>query len=541
MDLTNSAGSARNINTDSVNVPELIKDWRASAIVSSAPFDPEKRLEAIIKRVKEEYSFDKPEYKVDAKCFEKVEEPDDEERLLFDSLCKTKVVDGALNAIDMSFYEKQGNRPILLRSCYFDLFELILDSLRIPRDNHRHLILGSPGIGKSWFHVFCLYVLVKADVPVFIQRKELTALFFKGEAYRCRTLNGNRLLRRTNIWHLYDRAEGPTGIGAGNIAVMVSSPDVKAYKEYAKTCHFGRMFMPLWSFAELTKANLLCLPASSILTEVILEERYQLCGGIARHIFDDNEDYLTKYEPPISSIKMKTLVSLKSAEIHKITHQIFGLNVHENYFKYEIAFLSNLIADKVIDQMNLDRSSALTELLKKVLDSNTASLCGKLYERMGIRRLTSGFRLELQFLNHPNMRRGAITKIVLPEVIHRYDFESNSLDSVIWGSAGSTLWAPQNTSFPCIDCLLLLPHAKPKPAALGFQFTVSPDHPILQRPLNAIIELCRSKGFAFKFIFVLSKTRNYADFVRQHQKDENGRIYEVADEIPCSQYKIKMF
>jgi hypothetical protein len=69
--------------------------------------------------------------------------------------------------------------------------------------------------------------------------------------------------------------------------------------------------------------------------------------------------------------------------------------------------------------------------------------------------------------------------LVLPEVVQKYDFKGTSLNAVIWDSAGSTLWAPQNGSFPCVDCLLLLPDAKPK-LALGFQFTVRQDHPILK-------------------------------------------------------------
>ena len=320
----------------------LLDDFEASAVISETPFDPKERLEAIIERVRNEYTFNLPEYKVDAKFFEKVEEPDDDERLLFDSLCKAQVVGDAFENIEMSFYGKAGYRAILLRSCYFDLFELILDSLRIPHDNHWHLILGSPGIGKSWFHVFCLYVLIKANAPVFIQSREYSALFFTGQAYRCRIFQGNKLLRRSNIWHLYDRIEDPTGIAARNIAVVVSYPNKANYKDYAKMCHFPRMFMPLWSFAELTKANLLRLPKSSILSEITLKERFQLCGGIVQHIFECFDYFKTIYLPGKFVFSERELYLITNGEIEKVDYSIFGLNVSENYIEYEIIFLPKI-------------------------------------------------------------------------------------------------------------------------------------------------------------------------------------------------------
>ena len=287
-------------------------------------------LEAIIERVKTDYKFNMPDYKVDEKFFQKVEDPVAVQRLLFDSLCKAKVVGEALDNIELSFYEKQEYRPILLRSCYFDLFELILDSLRIPQDNHRHLILGSPGIGKSWFHVFCLFVLMKAEIPVYIQRKGYSALFFKGEAYEaydCNNLVRNNLLSRSNIWHLYDRTEPPKGLSSENITVMVSSPGRETYKDYVKCCHFGRMYMPLWNYKELELINRLRTPSTSRLSEERLRERFQLCGGIARHIFDDYKDYKKEYARAVSDYSISELHPNPLRDDDERGHLIYGLKV----------------------------------------------------------------------------------------------------------------------------------------------------------------------------------------------------------------------
>ena len=514
----------------------LLDDFEASAVISDTTFDPKERLEAIIKRVKNEYTFNMPNYKIDKKFFEKVKNREEDARLLFDSLRNAQVVGDAFENIEMSFYGKAGYRAILLRSCYFDLFELILDSLQIPHDNYWHLILGSPGIGKSWFHVFCLYVLIQADVPVYIQRQGYSTLFFKDEAYRClvKDLEGN-MLRRSNIWHLYDRKEPPLGMPPKNICVVVSSPRVTSYEDYKKLCHFGILFMPLWSFAEVSKANLLRFPKSLILSQATLKERFRICGGIARHIFDDFRIYKKEYKPAVKNISRSDFIIINQKQIDKVTHKVFGLSVSESYLDYEIIFLSKHLADEFVDHMKTNTELTLAALLHEVLDNNSASLAGYIYEREGIRRLASGYQLDLESLSFPNMM---VEKFVLPDVVHKYEFAGKSLDKVVWDSKYSTLWDPENSKFPCIDCLLLVPGEEVN-IALGFQFTISDAHPVVRKPLAKIIELCESMGYTFRLVFVLSAKKNYEGFGKQRQKDEKGNVCE--EEIPCPQHKMKMF
>ena len=244
---------------------DLIIDFMEKAVISKedVPSDPQGRLSSLIQRVKDEYVFNMPGYIIDESEFEKVENPEKNAKRLHLSLCNARIEDGALKGVNLSLHYR-GKLPIelpsvFLRTCYFDLFEIILDSQRLPTDKHWNLILGSPNIGKSLFHVFCLYVLIKANAPVFFHSEHLEdgyptypALFYGGEVYYCKSFPKSKLISRSNIWFLHDRKEAPSGIWPANISITVSSPLKRDwYMNHLKESSLPALHMPLWSYEEL--------------------------------------------------------------------------------------------------------------------------------------------------------------------------------------------------------------------------------------------------------------------------------------------------
>ena len=134
---------------------DLIIDFMEKAAISKedVPSDSQGRLSRLIQRVKDEYVFNIPGYIIDESEFEKVEDPEKNAKRLYNSVCNAQVEDGVLKGVDLilqnRYVGKKKFPSILLRTCYFDLFEIILDSLKLPTGKHWSLILGSPNIGKS--------------------------------------------------------------------------------------------------------------------------------------------------------------------------------------------------------------------------------------------------------------------------------------------------------------------------------------------------------------------------------------------------------
>ena len=519
---------------------KMMDKFFESAVVSDAeaPVDVKSRMETILQRLREEYKFNMSEYNIkrEKKVFKKISDPNSKSKRLFDTLCKAPA-DEDLKSIDTEFYGEGLTRSVLLRSCYFDMFELILDSLKIPSGNNWYLILGSTGIGKSWFHVFCLHVLIKAEIPVFIQRMENSALFFKGEVYECSDVKDNILLTQSNIWWLYDCKVDPHEImSPDSICVMVSPPKRESYKEYAKLCHFGRMYMPQWKYQELKRANRLWTPATSRLARAVLKKRFKLCGGIPRHIFDKYKNYKKQLWQDVGAIRIEQLDSQQFKDLGHVLNNVFGLKVTGNYFDAEVDFLSERIAEEVTEVLVKTSKLSLSKLLHQVLYRTTDVIGGHVHKILAIKQLVPGFTLSFESLGTENLEN-----IVLPNPLNKHRLKGITLDNVDWSSSDATLWVPKNgDSFPCIDCFLLLPHENGKDnIALGVQITVGSRHPVPRDPLAAMIELCRSNGFSFKLVYALTHERNYDAFKRQKQT-VNGKVVETEDEVHCPQFKVDL-
>ena len=325
------------------NLKEKMDLLEKSAEIDSgfSPLTSQGRLSKVIQRLKEEYKFSKPDYKIDSTKFEKLS-LDAKERVLYDNLCNAVIEDGAIRGVDMTFCGNDGWTPIILRRCYFDLFEVILNSLHIPAGNHWSLILGSSGIGKSWFLVFCLYVLIKADVPVFFKLQDYSALVYKGEVYI--PLANSELFDSSNMWFLYDRDEPPRDISTTNVCVMVTKVKRAVYKKYKKTSSFPPLFMPTWDFDELELKNSF-LPVGKRLTEDQLEEHETHCGGIPRNVFTCYYTITKLYKDALNTVTMKHVnvytreddmggwTDTNWEDFEGLPERIFGLQVYENYFR----------------------------------------------------------------------------------------------------------------------------------------------------------------------------------------------------------------
>ena len=333
------------------NLKEKMDLLEKSAKISyeSLPLDAQERISKVIQRLKEEYKFNQPDYNIDPTKFEKLGS-EAKERILYDSLCKAAIEDGVLKGVDMSVCGDEGCPPIILRRCYFDLFEVILNSLHIPKDNHWSLILGSSGIGKSWFQVFCLYVLIQANVPVFFQLQDYSALVYEGEVYKCIVpLTESELLNSSNIWFLYDRDEAPSDISTTNVSIMVTKVKKAVYEKYKKTSSFPPIFMPTWEFKELELNNSF-LSAEKRLTEDQLQDHTKHCGYIPRNVFTSYYTIIRVYADAVDSVTNKhdEVSSRKDGEggytktnwedFEGLPERIFALQVDENYFDADICY-----------------------------------------------------------------------------------------------------------------------------------------------------------------------------------------------------------
>lgn len=135
---------------------------------------------------------------------------------------------------------------LFIRKCYRDLIKVVFD-----REVRRIRISGNPGIGKTIFAYYVLYLLVQQGETILFDKRsfKVPIVFEKERAFRVfdqRELNS--YLGKTNVWYICDAKE-PSEVHAKTI--LVSSLRKQHYKEFDKYTGTTIRYMPVWSWEEI--------------------------------------------------------------------------------------------------------------------------------------------------------------------------------------------------------------------------------------------------------------------------------------------------
>lgn len=510
-----------------------------SAVITDEelPSHANNRMTRLIQRVKDEYHFSmiQPDFDVTSE-FDLVNDPFGAARRLIDSLLTATIKNDEciLNGAVLDIYEGSETQPFLLRTAYFDIFELVLNGLQIPLRNYHNLVLGSPGIGKSFFHPFCLYVLIRANAPVFFQKDDYSGLFYEGKLYKCKVpLAESTLLSGSNTWVLYDRKEPPNTISRKNVSIMVSSPKKERYWEYLKNSGCpGPFYMPLWSFAELKHINP-SLPADLfVATDEELKKRYEFCGGVPRYIFVNFSSYKDNYPQALDSVKVHHLFIKEMMDIDDVSHRIFALQVPENYYVCQLDFLSRKISFEVKEHFKPQKGAILARMVKEYYDGAISAVNESIYADYGWEEFVPNVQFSMQSLGMDK----TIGTLNITDLAFG-DIYGHTLDEVLWEpELPAKLWIPCSRTFPCINGLLLF-HSSRK--ALGLHYTVSLHHPVPRDALAKLINHCGTKyGCEFCLVYVVPK-ENFELFKQQGQTIE-GKLCKPSEQVQCRQFKLEL-
>ena len=252
---------------------------------------------------------------------------------------------------------------LYIRESYKDLYDLIFGQYK-KKDI---LILGTPGIGKTFFLTYLLIRAIKEKKEERIiyckhDQDKITAYFdiknsgFIVQRKRCSAIDD--ILVDGKALLLIDAATAVTqAYSVGNCRVIVSSsPNLDNYKDLRKDLHLVELHMPVWTFEEIECATPEYL---AVVDKDEIMERYKKFGGIPRVIFADKDRY-TSFEKiqhnALQHCKLRTLFGQFSrvdtgANSHQIFHQV--VKSGSEYNSIEMRFASQYISDKVCTAVTL--------------------------------------------------------------------------------------------------------------------------------------------------------------------------------------------
>ena len=359
-------------------------------------------------------------------------------------------------------------KSLYVRKAYEDLF-------RIIRENHQYedpekqfcrmAITGTPGTGKSVFLFYILWRLANMETTktVILHRQIERGCIYVFQNSGCwETFNYSdiaHLLHDTTTWYLTDALEPPPAL-VNAVTILVSSPAQKYYSNFLTYLPIPPLhYLPVCSLEELK----LMAPLYGKDEETV-KKRYNMMGGVARHVLEENEDLEATINKAIKiqlSKKPMAILSIEGFRENEINHQVVHFEVNPPcYTKYKMVMASEYVRGKFFEELRDQPEQELKYYLFLLEDLPFAIFAvERLFEHYANQRLSAGGTFSMRSLDE-GFRRNID---FLPKKPQRFE-EFSECTSL------SVYYMPETKKFPFISSLM---------ARMGyFRMTMSLRHEI---------------------------------------------------------------
>lgn len=177
-----------------------------------------------------------------------------------------------------------GNR-LFVRDCYPRLLELVLPVVNNPSPRaHRVVVLGTPGVGKTFFGFYLLVNLIRERQYDILYKRSNSALYLypadPKSVAKTISLDESSTLNLEETIFICDGIKPPI---EGMPTVLITSPQREIWWQFHKDgCR--NLFMPVWTLDELLSCRILIFPD---VDEHRVKHSFMKWGGVARHVLSN--------------------------------------------------------------------------------------------------------------------------------------------------------------------------------------------------------------------------------------------------------------
>ncbi|RHZ85356.1 hypothetical protein Glove_66g167 [Diversispora epigaea] len=395
--------------------------------------------------------------------------------------------------------KERGSSTLFIRKCYRDLENVVLDH---KIDKLR--ITGNPGIGKTFFGYYLLYLLAQQDATVVYDNYNETKPFvFEGKnAFIINSDYIDVYLRKKAVWYIVDGKE-PKDVNAKTILVCL--PKREHYWNFDKyTGVVTIRYMPTWKWKEIKECWQELYPQK--IKKETARDLFMKWGGIPRFVLEkgNDETHQNKLTGAIPDCKMDIFDFIGESSIGKddISHMIVHLRVNlpvedddelvddelvvpndsghqldrngnTPYTLITVRFASDYVREKVTLQLE---ARIRERLLEKTKAGTGSPLLGSSFEYMAHRILQNGGNFDVRPLEEYNIENydDPLAKVNLPQQPLPLYFDKNTIDKI----ENNKYYQPSARNFPSINSIIA-------PNKV-FQMTIAKDHPIKMSGLKAL-------------------------------------------------------
>ena len=406
---------------------------------------------------------------------------------------------------------------IYIRGCYDRIYDEYIQKYK------NTLIIGNPGVGKTYFSFYAVYRLL-ADHP--------TASIFYGSAYsgyficmcggEVQELDPYKL--QCFDYYVFDCGQSESkflphvfNAGSSTKSIVCSSPDMENYKDYYKGCIVAaaavsesvQIYMPIWTWDEVAFCNRY---VHNNVSMPLVEERFNVWGGIARQIFRPNIIGLNDKEmlsAKIKSTDIQGTLSLVNTEtpITMISSQILHAHPKEgNYASVVTKFASQFAAQCVYEKLeNTSYASVITTMSAAADRPCLHAVYGRIFESYCHKQLPSEqFKMKSLL---PARKSETLA-------LHRERRFFSKLQEIMSVTTRNDYYfIPEVSNFPTVNAIA--------PPDMLFQMTVSLDHSVKRKYLLKIKKALQCSSLNLYFVV---PENIYEQFPQQKYFNENNQV-----------------
>lgn len=355
---------------------------------------------------------------------------------------------------------------LFIRKAYKDLIELIKNDW--AKGKHT-LLLGTPGIGKSTFMCYVLWILRRSKVDIVVQRRGESCYLYKsdGTVEEGTFEQFKDYCAKSDSYLLADGVVPQEG-GIKSHILEVSSPRKEFWLSFQKRMNVVTRYMPTWSLTELLECRNNCY--SSILEQTVINN-FKIFGGTVRHVLAKSEDPSAKDAIIEALARTDIQAALDSDGMSGAPDDVSSLILHwtvvdaktmdkteevwkdrtvkvEDYDRYVCEFGSHFIRQKVLERGERSMKNYLSSFIQHSGENvYFGQLCGRLFEDIAHQILQKGGNFTIRQLGTEENKESSLNLKI-----------SGVRDILVLGDIGSCedghYLQPIASNFPSIDSLI---------------------------------------------------------------------------------------
>ncbi|EGF77367.1 hypothetical protein BATDEDRAFT_27719 [Batrachochytrium dendrobatidis JAM81] len=400
---------------------------------------------------------------------------------------------------------------IYIRPCYPKLFEKSLSIVQ-SAGICRLIILGNPGIGKTYFGYFLLLHLARSGATVVYEsfQEECLYLFTPNGVFKGDRRSFHNQLMSLSTFYIVD-GMAPTVVNARTI--LVTSPRREIWYQFCKNSCDIR-YMPVWSKEELHSCRSMLFPT---VPQELVESLYLKWGGIARYVLKyalvkEKQNFLDK-ALNISNIDSVVKSFGKYGENLDASSCLIHISVSDGFHSGPYQFASDYVVDEIYNRVYARDRDHLIRFVSVTREiGETGQLNRVLFEKHAHTIIAKGGSFKIR-----DLRTKLESTLQLPMDLSTLLFSNNSQVQ----DATNCYFRPISNIFESVDSFI-------KPNLL-FQMTGAKDHPCKQTGICGVLEILGNPSKP-ELYFVVPPDR-FACFTRQSYHGTDGRVLSQNDTI----------